>query len=146
MVAHIGLDRVCDTPSQACLRRFHLPLLSPPVTTYIRSGEQLAHEVHPARRRGLNRRERSEVCRGIYRRHCSSTQEGHFRTLGLVPNTLLHTTLGTTSVTLLNTPSDTPLLVSFFSACHDARYCAIAVPSVTTFCEALYAPQFIPGK
>ena len=94
---------------------------------------------------------RSEVCRGIYRRHCSSTQEGHFRTLEMVLNTLLHTTLGTTldtaldttSVTLLYTPSDTSLLVSFFSTCHDARYCAIDVPSVTTFREALYTPRII---
>src|SRR5262245_29366441 len=113
MVAHMGLDRVCDTPSQACLRRFHLPRPSdPPVTAYI-ALRKAVFEVHPARRRGMNRRVRSKVCRGIYRRPCSVTFEGDFRTLALVLNTLLHTTLGTTSVTLLHTPSDTPLLVSF---------------------------------
>ena len=37
----------------------------------------------------------------------------------MVLNTVLRTTLGTTSITLLHTPSDTPLLVSFFSVCHD---------------------------
>jgi hypothetical protein len=64
----------------------------------------------------------------------------------MVMNTLLHTTLGTTSVTLLHTPSDTPLLVSFFSTCRDVRYCAIDMSSVTTFCEAQFTPRFIPGK
>jgi len=94
------------------------------------------------------------VRRGIYRRHCSSTQEGHFRTLATVLYTLLHTTLdttvdttlGTTSVTLLQTPSDTRLLVSFFSTSRDVRYCAIDMPSVTTFCEAQYPPSIYPRE
>src|SRR5262245_39124828 len=115
MVAHIVLDRVCDTPSQACLRRYVLPRpTDPPVTAYV-ALRTAAFEVHPARCGRLNRR----VHRGIYRQPCSTTSEGHFRTLAMVLNTLLHTTLGTPSVTLLHTPSDTPLLVSFFSACHD---------------------------
>jgi len=39
----------------------------------------------------MNRMVRSEVYRGIYQRHCSSTQDDHFRTLAIVLNTLLHT-------------------------------------------------------
>ena len=61
-------------------------------------------------------------------------------------HTLLHATLDTNSVSSLNTPWDFGLLVSFFSTCRDARYCAIDMPSVTTFCEAQCTPRFIAGK
>ena len=142
----MGLDRVCDTPSQACLLTFHLPRPSdPPLTPYI-TLRIAAFEVHPARDGRLYRRVRSKVCRGIYRRPCSATSEGHFRTLAMVLNTLFHATLGTSSVSLLNTPSGLALHVSVFPACRDARYCANGAPSFTTFCEVQYTPRFIPGK
>ena len=63
---------------------------------------------HPARRRGLNRGVRSEVCRAIRQRHGSAISEGDFEPFVVVMHTLLHATLDTNSVSLLNNLESSP--------------------------------------
>jgi hypothetical protein len=72
-------------------------------------------------------------------RHPSATLFSRLRALrqsfaGVV-DTLVHGTLATTSLNLLNVHSNTNLLTSFFSAFRDARPCDVAAPSATASCH-----------